>query len=89
LILGLDGAGKTTILYQLRCGEVVTTIPSNHENCRCCCFCCERIDINFVVLFEIFLDSIVFLLAIGFNVETGKLKINSCFFVFYRDSKKK
>ncbi len=28
LILGLDGAGKTTILYQLRCGEVVTTVPT-------------------------------------------------------------
>eukprot|EP00019_Armaparvus_languidus_P001353 CAMPEP_0168597272 /NCGR_PEP_ID=MMETSP0420-20121227/10556_1 /TAXON_ID=498008 /ORGANISM="Pessonella sp." /LENGTH=189 /DNA_ID=CAMNT_0008634073 /DNA_START=21 /DNA_END=586 /DNA_ORIENTATION=- len=28
LILGLDGAGKTTILYHLRCGEVVTTIPT-------------------------------------------------------------
>eukprot|EP01108_Squamamoeba_japonica_P004165 TRINITY_DN3334_c0_g1_i1.p1 TRINITY_DN3334_c0_g1~~TRINITY_DN3334_c0_g1_i1.p1 ORF type:complete len:186 (-),score=23.90 TRINITY_DN3334_c0_g1_i1:24-581(-) len=28
LILGLDGAGKTTILYQLRCGEVVTTAPT-------------------------------------------------------------
>ncbi|UYV73437.1 ARL1, partial [Cordylochernes scorpioides] len=27
LILGLDGAGKTTILYQLQVGEVVTTIP--------------------------------------------------------------
>lgn len=29
LILGLDGAGKTTILYRLQVGEVVTTIPSN------------------------------------------------------------
>jgi hypothetical protein len=28
LVLGLDGAGKTTILYKLQCGEVVTTIPS-------------------------------------------------------------
>ena len=28
LILGLDGAGKTTILYRLQVGEVVTTIPS-------------------------------------------------------------
>lgn len=28
LILGLDGAGKTTILYKLQVGEVVTTIPS-------------------------------------------------------------
>eukprot|EP01104_Vermistella_antarctica_P004654 TRINITY_DN15074_c0_g1_i1.p1 TRINITY_DN15074_c0_g1~~TRINITY_DN15074_c0_g1_i1.p1 ORF type:complete len:208 (-),score=24.24 TRINITY_DN15074_c0_g1_i1:108-650(-) len=28
LILGLDGAGKTTILYKLQCGEVVNTIPT-------------------------------------------------------------
>jgi ADP-ribosylation factor protein 1 len=28
LMVGLDGAGKTTILYKLRLGEVVTTIPT-------------------------------------------------------------
>eukprot|EP00045_Choanoeca_perplexa_P020842 m.5141 g.5141 ORF g.5141 m.5141 type:complete len:182 (+) comp7456_c0_seq1:109-654(+) len=28
LILGLDGAGKTTILYRLQVGEVVKTIPT-------------------------------------------------------------
>ncbi|KAJ1656862.1 Arf GTPase arl1 [Dispira simplex] len=28
LILGLDGAGKTTILYRLQLGEVVSTIPT-------------------------------------------------------------
>ncbi|KAJ7348222.1 Arf GTPase arl1 [Desmophyllum pertusum] len=28
LILGLDGAGKQTILYRLQVGEVVTTIPT-------------------------------------------------------------
>jgi len=28
LILGLDNAGKTTILYKLQCGEVVSTIPT-------------------------------------------------------------
>ena len=28
LMLGLDAAGKTTILYRLRLGEVVTTIPT-------------------------------------------------------------
>lgn len=27
-MLGLDMAGKTTILYQLKMGEVVTTIPT-------------------------------------------------------------
>ena len=28
LILGLDGAGKTTILYSLKLGEVIKTIPT-------------------------------------------------------------
>ena len=28
LAVGLDAAGKTTILYQLKLGEVVTTIPT-------------------------------------------------------------
>ena len=28
LILGLDNAGKTTILYKLHMGEVVTTVPT-------------------------------------------------------------
>lgn len=28
LIVGLDAAGKTTILYQLKLGEAVTTIPT-------------------------------------------------------------
>ncbi|CAL5411815.1 unnamed protein product [Camellia sinensis] len=28
LVLGLDNVGKTTILYRLQMGEVVSTIPS-------------------------------------------------------------
>ncbi|KAJ3205620.1 Arf GTPase arl1 [Dinochytrium kinnereticum] len=28
LVLGIDGAGKTTILYRMQIGEVVTTIPT-------------------------------------------------------------
>ncbi|KAL6051061.1 ADP-ribosylation factor 4 [Balamuthia mandrillaris] len=43
LMLGLDGAGKTTILYQLKLGEVVTTVPTigfnvetlTYKNVRC------------------------------------------------------
>ena len=28
LMLGLDAAGKTTILYKLKIGEIITTIPT-------------------------------------------------------------
>lgn len=31
LMVGLDAAGKTTILYKLKLGEVVTTIPTIGE----------------------------------------------------------
>lgn len=33
--VGLDAAGKTTILYKLKLGEIVTTIPTIGER-----FCC-------------------------------------------------
>ena len=28
VLVGLDAAGKTTILYKLKLGEIVTTIPT-------------------------------------------------------------
>jgi GTPase SAR1 family protein len=28
IMIGLDGAGKTTILYKLQLGESVTTVPT-------------------------------------------------------------
>lgn len=31
LLVGLDAAGKTTILYKLKLGEIVTTIPTIGE----------------------------------------------------------
>ncbi len=31
--MGLDAAGKTTILYKLKLGEIVTTIPTIGEFC--------------------------------------------------------
>jgi len=30
-MVGLDAAGKTTILYKLKLGEIVTTIPTIGE----------------------------------------------------------
>lgn len=34
LMVGLDAAGKTTILYKLKLGEIVTTIPTIGEFSR-------------------------------------------------------
>ena len=36
LTVGLDAAGKTTILYKLKLGEIVTTIPTIGE--FTCCY---------------------------------------------------
>lgn len=33
LMVGLDAAGKTTILYKLKLGEIVTTIPTIGKDC--------------------------------------------------------
>lgn len=33
LMVGLDAAGKTTILYKLKLGEIVTTIPTIGSSC--------------------------------------------------------
>ena len=32
-MVGLDAAGKTTILYKLKLGEIVTTIPTIGKSC--------------------------------------------------------
>lgn len=34
LMVGLDAAGKTTILYKLKLGEIVTTIPTIGKSFR-------------------------------------------------------
>lgn len=34
LMVGLDAAGKTTILYKLKLGEIVTTIPTIGKRSR-------------------------------------------------------
>jgi len=38
LMLGLDGAGKTTILYKLQCGEVISSIPTIGFNVETVCY---------------------------------------------------
>ena len=35
LMLGLDAAGKTTVLYKLKLNELVTTVPTIGFNVRC------------------------------------------------------
>merc|ERR1712190_195563 len=45
LMVGLDAAGKTTILYKLKLGEIVTTIPTIGFNVETV----EYKNINFIV----------------------------------------
>ena len=42
LMVGLDAAGKTTILYKLKLGEIVTTIPTIGELSRKTCLLFRR-----------------------------------------------
>jgi GTPase SAR1 family protein len=39
LMVGLDAAGKTTILYKLKLGEIVTTIPTIGAALNPSCIC--------------------------------------------------
>jgi ADP-ribosylation factor protein 1 len=45
LMVGLDAAGKTSILYKLKLGELVTTIPTIGFNVECV----EYKNVNFTV----------------------------------------
>ena len=59
LMVGLDAAGKTTILYKLKLGEIVTTIPTIGTPALfffLLCVPCQRAHIT------------------GFNVETVEYK---------------
>ena len=54
LMVGLDAAGKTTILYKLKLGEIVTTIPTIGKYITiiiCFCFVPLFIHLMFLVLF--------------------------------------
>ena len=51
LSIGLDAAGKTTVLYKLKLGEVVTTIPTigRFDNQLIGVAICSRISQSFEV----------------------------------------
>lgn len=69
LLVGLDAAGKTTILYKLKLGEIVTTIPTigNYS---------ESLKWeDFWISYKCIID------FIGFNVESVEYK-NICFTVW-------
>ena len=77
-VVGLDAAGKTTILYKLKLGEIVTTIPTigkRHTNSY----------FKFVNVYLNTCDSLNFVYSVikispvsfpckGFNVETVEYK---------------
>lgn len=46
LMVGLDAAGKTTILYKLKLGEIVTTIPTIGKSINLICFYCPSFNVQ-------------------------------------------
>nr|XP_014333026.1 PREDICTED: ADP-ribosylation factor 5 [Bos mutus] len=81
-IVGLDAAGKTTILYKLKLGEIVTTIPTIGPQSLPCGFVSllNPLSVNEFLPFRTFASYVVQLSA-GFNVETVEYK-NICFTVW-------
>lgn len=63
LMVGLDAAGKTTILYKLKLGEIVTTIPTIGMYWA-------RVAVQVVFTSHVVLPH----LLSGFNVETVEYK---------------
>ena len=56
LMVGLDAAGKTTILYKLKLGEIVTTIPTIGEffDWKTFCMKCQILIASFELSLLIF-----------------------------------
>uniref|UniRef100_A0A2P2LC40 Putative adp-ribosylation factor 2 n=1 Tax=Rhizophora mucronata TaxID=61149 RepID=A0A2P2LC40_RHIMU len=50
LMVGLDAAGKTTILYKLKLGEIVTTIPTIGKFFHLSLFMLSKASIIFTML---------------------------------------
>lgn len=50
LMVGLDAAGKTTILYKLKLGEIVTTIPTIGRNMYWSIYLLYSCDFNCVII---------------------------------------
>lgn len=67
LMVGLDAAGKTTILYKLKLGEIVTTIPTIGKPAN-------DIERRQTYVFYFSLKLFNFFCILGFNVETVEYK---------------
>lgn len=72
LMVGLDAAGKTTILYKLKLGEVVTTIPTIGK-CQNDQRKINHYKVDFNYTFNV-MFSLYFFFHVGFNVETVEYK---------------
>ena len=62
LMVGLDAAGKTTILYKLKLGEVVTTIPTIGFNVEQVLVPLVRVEFLFDLL-ELVVDAVLVFFA--------------------------
>jgi len=77
LTVGLDAAGKTTILYKFKLGEIVTTIPTIGKYSWINEIKSHQVRVN---SWAFIITGIIFFFS-GFNVETVEYK-NICFTVW-------
>lgn len=80
LMVGLDAAGKTTILYKLKLGEIVTTIPtigkSSQQTTRA-----GRITVKMVKRMRVVVEAAIDSYSSG--LFWGLISSNFLFFIFY------
>lgn len=74
-MVGLDAAGKTTILYKLKLGEIVTTIPTIGMSLSLNWYHAHTA-IHWSVCSDVTLNNTNFFVCsvLGFNVETVEYK---------------
>lgn len=77
LMVGLDAAGKTTILYKLKLGEIVTTIPTigkaKYLKVKWLLFT-FNITCSFITVYWGYFFNVILFSVSGFNVETVEYK---------------
>lgn len=78
LMVGLDAAGKTTILYKLKLGEIVTTIPTIGKQPLPCCLAYGLADNRRQTVVEVVLASSFFDPSLSPSFIISHVRLSFC-----------